>query len=137
MQGRTTRTTTELAARIRSARMAIGLSQRGLAARTGVSAGAVAQWELGTSSPNTEHLAKLADIFRTSVDWLLDKPAVQPRPKSDEALLAEARALGIDLAQIVAEARARRWLDENKGALDDANAFVARHGLWSDGKRLF
>ena len=30
-----------------------------------------------------------------------------------------------------------RWLEENQGALTDANKFVERQGLWSDGKRLF
>ena len=33
--------------------------------------------------------------------------------------------------------RQRRWLEENRGAIEDANRFLAKHGLWSDGKRLF
>ena len=33
--------------------------------------------------------------------------------------------------------RQRRWLDENQGAIEDANRFLATHRLWSDGKRLF
>jgi post-segregation antitoxin (ccd killing protein) len=33
--------------------------------------------------------------------------------------------------------REERWLDENRGAIADANALVERLGLWSDGKRLF
>jgi post-segregation antitoxin (ccd killing protein) len=37
----------------------------------------------------------------------------------------------------VAEARRRRWLEDNRGALADANSFLADHGLWSDGKRQF
>jgi post-segregation antitoxin (ccd killing protein) len=46
-------------------------------------------------------------------------------------------SLGVDLQAVVAEARQRRWIEENRGALSDANAFLARHGLWSDGKRQF
>jgi len=30
-----------------------------------------------------------------------------------------------------------RWLAENADALTDANAFLERHGLWSDGLRQF
>lgn len=33
--------------------------------------------------------------------------------------------------------RQQRWLEENRGAIEDANRFLAKHGLWSDGKRLF
>jgi antitoxin CcdA len=63
----------------------------------------------------------------------------------DAGLLADARALDINVSAVLeaglrntlAEARRRRWLDENREALADANAFLERHGLWSDGKRLF
>lgn len=54
-----------------------------------------------------------------------------------EALLAEAKALNINvsqaaeagLARAVAERRAERWLAENRGALESSNAFVEAHGL--------
>jgi antitoxin CcdA len=63
----------------------------------------------------------------------------------DSTLLSEARALGINLSatledrlrDVVKQARERRWLAENADALRDANAFVERHGLWSDGLRQF
>jgi post-segregation antitoxin (ccd killing protein) len=37
----------------------------------------------------------------------------------------------------VKQAREARWLAENDGALADANEFLKRHGLWSDGLRQF
>ena len=54
-----------------------------------------------------------------------------------EALLQEARALDINLSQAcerglaeaVAAARRRRWLDENREAIDAWNEHVAEHGL--------
>jgi len=54
-----------------------------------------------------------------------------------EALLREARAMGINLSQAcerglaaaVADARRQRWLDANQGAMDAWNDHVAAHGL--------
>jgi antitoxin CcdA len=55
----------------------------------------------------------------------------------DAALVAEARALGVNISKAsaaglenaVAAARAERWLKENQGALDSSNAFVESNGL--------
>ena len=52
-------------------------------------------------------------------------------------LLDEAKKLGVNvsracergLALQIAEIRARRWLDENREAIDSSNAFVEKHGL--------
>jgi antitoxin CcdA len=54
-----------------------------------------------------------------------------------EALLREARELGINLSQAaerglaaeVAAARRRRWLEENREAIESSNEYVERHGL--------
>ncbi|MGZ8312753.1 MAG: type II toxin-antitoxin system CcdA family antitoxin [Allosphingosinicella sp.] len=53
------------------------------------------------------------------------------------ALLAEAKALGVNISQAceagleekVREARAAAWLAQNMPALDSSNAFVERSGL--------
>jgi antitoxin CcdA len=63
----------------------------------------------------------------------------------DAGLLAEARRRRINLsaaleARLREEIRASRqqeWLAANRPALEDANEFLARHGLWSDGQRQF
>lgn len=52
-------------------------------------------------------------------------------------LVAEAGALGVDvraaaergLAQAIREARAREWREQNREAIDAANAHVEAHGL--------
>jgi antitoxin CcdA len=54
-----------------------------------------------------------------------------------EPLLKEARALGVSLSQAcerglaasVAEARAQRWLRDNRDAIDAWNEYVEQHGL--------
>lgn len=54
-----------------------------------------------------------------------------------ESLLAEARALGINVSKAaeagvalaVAEKRAESWGRENRAAIESSNAYVERHGL--------
>ncbi|MEA2736994.1 MAG: Helix-turn-helix domain [Acetobacteraceae bacterium] len=133
----------EIGERIKSARQEAGLTQRELAKKLAVSAGAVGQWETG-KVPATGRLAALADCLGVSLDWLLGTSRHVRGParagadlEEDLRLVEEARRLGIDLRTIVAEARQQRWITENRDALTDANDFLARHGLWSDGKRQF
>jgi antitoxin CcdA len=60
-------------------------------------------------------------------------------------LLSAARSRRINLSQVLEERLdellreqdRQAWLIENRAALDEANAFVERHGLWSDGLRGF
>ena len=132
--------------RLRQARSQTGCSQRDLASTVGVSASAVAQWELSQSVPTLAKLTAVANALAVSVDWLLGRASAAATgehgrdgaiPPRDWRLLAEARALGVDLDEVVAEARRRRWLQENRDALQDANRFLEKYGLWSDGRRQF
>ncbi len=60
-------------------------------------------------------------------------------------LLEEARAYKINLSQTLEVAlkielkkeKERRWLEENRAAIDAYNRHIERDGLWSDGMRLF
>lgn len=60
-------------------------------------------------------------------------------------LLSAARSRRINLSQVLEERLdellreqdRQSWLAENRAALDEANAFVERYGLWSDGLRGF
>jgi antitoxin CcdA len=62
----------------------------------------------------------------------------------DAALLDEARCLGIDISEalerrlrvIVKAERERRWIEDNRAALEAYNRRVARHGLLSDNTDL-
>lgn len=71
------------------------------------------------------------------------KKAVNLRVNGD--LLRQAKALNVNLSkaleqqlvEIAREARTRQWLDENKSAIDDFNARIEKHGVFSDGLRRY
>ena len=60
-------------------------------------------------------------------------------------LLQQAKVLKInlsatledELAHLIRQKRRAQWLDENRPALEDYNAFVEKHGVFSDGLRQF
>lgn len=58
---------------IRTLREAAGMRQYELAARLGISQASVSAWECGDSTPTTENLVKLADIFQCSTDEVLGR----------------------------------------------------------------
>lgn len=146
-----------LGAKIREARNHADLTQAELAKGLEVTPGAVGQWEIGLTKPALDKLTALSAILSLSLSELLGlsearggtESAVKQTPVLvpwlDKGLLDQAQSFGIDvptvlnahLRQLVGKAHADQWLKENREALADANAFLARHGLWSDGKRQF
>jgi len=133
-----------MGARIKFAREKMGLTQEQVGQTLGVTRNAVAQWETDRGAPATGRLGRLAGRLGVPLGWLLEKPpqAAESEPvgtamAADLRLLEEARQFGVDLHLVVAEARQRRWLYENRQALAEVNAFMARYGLWCDGKRQF
>jgi antitoxin CcdA len=83
-----------------------------------------------------------APISRTSVRRGKTTPT---NVSLDAALVAEAKQLGLSISQAsnlglesaVKEARAERWLNENKGALESYNDWVEANGLPLEKYRLF
>lgn len=89
-------------------------------------------------------------IMRIS-DNIIDMKTRAPIPKRatnvtlSEPLLAEAKALGINVSQAaeagvsqaVAAKRAERWAHENHEAIQSSNAFVEKHGLPLAKYRMF
>jgi antitoxin CcdA len=72
----------------------------------------------------------------------------QKRPvnlKASDELLAEAKALGINLSATfetaleaaVKTAQIAKWRDENREAFAAYDAYVEENGVFSDGKRSF
>lgn len=56
---------------IKKARLIAGISQIELAAKIGVTPGAVCQWENGRTRPNVRMLKPLAEALNTTVEKLL------------------------------------------------------------------
>ncbi|MGA7674691.1 MAG: type II toxin-antitoxin system CcdA family antitoxin [Rhizomicrobium sp.] len=58
----------------------------------------------------------------------------------DMEILAEAKAMGINLSQTledelrkrVKEEKIRRWSEDNKEAIESHNRFIEKHGIWSE-----
>jgi antitoxin CcdA len=60
-------------------------------------------------------------------------------------LLDKARELGVNLSQTLEDAlkarlreeRRRKWLEDNREAIEEYNRHYEKYGLWSDGLRMF
>ena len=83
--------------------------------------------------------ATVAEVFDASA------PKRPTNVSVNADLLRQARELNINLSQALEErlterilaARQRRWLDENKVAIEDYNRRVEQEGVFSDGLRRF
>ncbi|MDD3261402.1 MAG: helix-turn-helix transcriptional regulator [Oscillospiraceae bacterium] len=80
----------EIANRLVQLRKKNGFSQEELAARLGISRQAVSKWERAESSPDTDNLILLAQLYHVSLDDLLrtDDP-VTPKPPSWDSTSAQ------------------------------------------------
>lgn len=59
--------------RIKELREEAGMSQRGLAAKIGVSPKAVNFWESGNVDPSAKFICAMCDVFECSADYLLGR----------------------------------------------------------------
>ena len=64
--------TTDLARRLKAARVLAGIDQQAIAAMLGVSRSAVGMWEQGRTEPNATHFVKWADICQVELTWLAE-----------------------------------------------------------------
>ena len=61
--------------RLAELRKQAGISQRALATALNCSQNMVSQWENGTRDPSTETIKAIADYFKVSTDYLLEREA--------------------------------------------------------------
>ncbi len=66
-----------IGARIKEARLKVGLTQKEVSELLGVTPHAVWSWEAGKMKPTHEHLVELAHRLETSTDWLLGRDVVE------------------------------------------------------------
>ena len=59
--------------RLRFCREQKGMSQKQVALEIGVKAPTVSQWESGIKKPSRDNLAKLADLFGVTADYLMER----------------------------------------------------------------
>lgn len=72
--------------RIRDLRKQKRMSQTELAKSAGFSQTTVTAWETGKAEPSSSAVAKLADIFNVTTDYLLGRPNKQETKKDDVEL---------------------------------------------------
>ena len=65
-------------------RQASGMTQAELAAKLNYSDKAVSKWERGESLPDVAVLAKIADLFQVSLDWLVRGEVMSAEPAVNE-----------------------------------------------------
>jgi phage repressor protein C with HTH and peptisase S24 domain len=83
--------------RLRERRKAIGMDITELAKAIGVSQPAVSQWEIGITAPNRKKVAKLAQILRVPVAWLLTEEDTQQHTAAPQGATPAIAALPIDV----------------------------------------
>ncbi len=89
------------------------------------------------------YIMHMSNVNRTSASARRARRATNVSLDSEH--LAEARELGINvsqacergLVQTIAEARAERWLEENRDAIESYSRYVEERGLPLEGLRLF
>ncbi|MEA5018921.1 MAG: helix-turn-helix transcriptional regulator [Gordonibacter sp.] len=119
----------EIAQRLAARRKQAGLSQEALAEQLGVSRQAVSKWERSESSPDTDNLIALAQLYGLSLDELL---YVEDELRDDVAFEAADRAVGCQTAQGDSSANSAK---ENSASTEDSVASCGEGGEASDVNR--
>jgi len=113
-------------ARLKAARLNLGLMQSDISGALGVARGLAGDWERGTREPSLVHFVELVKFLGVSADWLLGIEAppgratqIQDARQSREAVLADYESSpGLrDLAEDAALVRALRVRGEEWQAL--------------------
>lgn len=82
--------------RIKELRKLNGYTQSKLAIILNVTQANLSGWELGKWEPDSKALAKMADLFNVSVDYLLGRDTRTTAPTDNTITEERLRALGID-----------------------------------------
>lgn len=113
-----------LSEKLQNLRKAAGLSQEQLAERLNVTRQAVSKWETGEGKPDIDNLLPLARLLNTTVDYLLDDGADEPKTEIPQPS-ANTQSVGHELwEQLKAFGRRWGWLGGYAIALVGAVRFI-------------
>lgn len=107
----------KLGIRLKQERERLGLTQEDVAKRVGITAAALSNYERGIRDPDTELLAKLANVYGVSTDYLLglvDDPnpvqlAANTNEQTKDRLPDWVKSLPPDMQQFVEEESKHGW----------------------------
>lgn len=132
----------EIANRLVQLRKDKGLSQEDLADKLGISRQSVSKWERAESSPDTDNLICLAQIYGVSLDELLhsdqnvDEIAKEEKEKTEETTANKKNvSIQIDGEKVVINKGGKKY-EKNVCLTDEEKAFC-ENTLHLKGKRIF
>lgn len=131
-----------------------GMTQAALAQRCGVHPVTVAKWKAGTMTPRPAQMDALLGVTGgrvTAADFQVQRGFAEAQatlggaPGLDDAVVAEARSLGVDveavceaaLAAAIRAEKGRRWAEDNREAIAAHNDWVEKHGVPLAKYRMF
>ena len=79
--------------RLRELRKSAGLSQSELAAKLDMAQNSLSNWERGERKPDVEVMARIADFFEVSTDYLLGKTDIKKTVSSNDLADTDAGVL--------------------------------------------
>lgn len=110
-----------------------GYSQEELAEKLGLSRQAVSKWERAESSPDTDNLIALADLYGVSLDTLLHmSPEARDDARYEQAERAEEAAPDAGAAPASSAATATNAAADSAGATDSGKVHFGRDGFQVD-----
>ena len=87
--------------RLKQCRLDAKFSQKYVAISVGVATPTISQWESGIKSPSVENLWKLADLYGTSVDYLIGRvDRMGKSARKQPAVSQDARQLASDYSTL-------------------------------------
>lgn len=95
--------------KIKSRRIAMGLSQEQLAQKLGCATSRIGKWEIGTGSPDAGQIWALAEALNVTTEWICSPDADPENPEQIDQIPRELEQI-LDLVQALGWEESRRRL---------------------------
>ena len=126
----------ELGNRIKRLRKELGISQKELAERIGVSNSRVSNWEQGINRPDADILSKLCSALQTSPSLLLGMKLTKDE-LTEKEWLGEENQLGMDIWTRKYQNQGEsfeEWLTRVTGGNEEMAGYIREKGVYYDSK---